>query len=79
MRHCYVVRVFTVGTEGGNPLGVIPDSTGLSDADMQAIAARLGFSESVFVFWRDGASVVTTDSSARSPMRPGCGAGSSST
>ena len=42
MRHCYVVRVFTVGTDGGNPLGVIPDSTGLSDNDMQRIAAELG-------------------------------------
>lgn len=54
MRHCYVVRVFTVGTDGGNPLGVIPDSTGLSEDDMQAIAARLGFSESVFIFWEKG-------------------------
>ena len=52
MRHCYVVRVFTVGTEGGNPLGVIPDSTGLSDADMQHIATDLGFSETVFIRWR---------------------------
>ena len=55
MRHCYVVRVFTIGREGGNPLGVIPDSTGLSDGEMQRIAAELGFSESVFIDWSEGA------------------------
>ena len=54
VRHCYVVRVFTVGEEGGNPLGVIPDSTGLSAVDMQRIAAELGFSETVFVDWPEG-------------------------
>ena len=54
MRHCYVVRVFTVGPEGGNALGVIPDATGLSAADMQAIAADLGFSETVFMEWPAG-------------------------
>ena len=52
MRHCYVVRVFTMGTGGGNHLGVIPDSTGLSASDMQAIATDLGFSETVFMKWR---------------------------
>ncbi len=51
MRHCYVVRVFTVGAEGGNALGVIPDSTGLSSEDMQRIAADLGFWATVFIDW----------------------------
>ncbi len=52
MRHCYVVRVFTRGAEGGNPLGVVTDCSGLSSPDMQAIAAELGFSETVFLSWR---------------------------
>lgn len=54
MRHCYVVRVFTVGDSGGNALGVVPDSTGLDSPDMQRIAADLGFSETVFIKWRVG-------------------------
>lgn len=54
MRHCYVVRVFTVGSSGGNALGVIPDSTGLGAEDMQRIAADLGFSETVFIDWPAG-------------------------
>lgn len=49
MRHCYVLRVFTQGNEGGNHLGVVIDLTGLDDALMQSIAADLGFSETVFV------------------------------
>lgn len=52
MRHCYVLRVFTKGAEGGNHLGVITDMTGLPDEAMQDIAADLGFSETVFVDWR---------------------------
>lgn len=55
MRHCYVVRVFTIGESGGNTLGVIPDSTGLEATDMQRIAAELGFSETVFINWPAGA------------------------
>ncbi len=55
MRHCYVVRVFTVGDSGGNALGVVPDSTGLESPDMQRIAAELGFSETVFINWPPGA------------------------
>ncbi|MGI9647548.1 MAG: PhzF family phenazine biosynthesis protein [Acidimicrobiia bacterium] len=51
MRHCYVIRVFTVGQAGGNALGVIPDATGLGSSDMQAIATDLGFSETVFMKW----------------------------
>lgn len=49
MRHCYVLRVFTRGDEGGNHLGVILDLTGLDSDLMQSIAADLGFSETVFV------------------------------
>lgn len=54
MRHCYVLRVFTRGDEGGNHLGVITDVTGLDDAGMQQIAAENGFSETVFLDWRQG-------------------------
>lgn len=54
MRHCYVLRVFTRDGEGGNHLGVVPDVTGLTRDGMQGIAADLGFSETVFLDWREG-------------------------
>jgi trans-2,3-dihydro-3-hydroxyanthranilate isomerase len=54
MRHCYVLRVFTRGDEGGNPLGVVTDVTGLDSDRMQRIAFDLGFSETVFLDWRAG-------------------------
>jgi trans-2,3-dihydro-3-hydroxyanthranilate isomerase len=50
-RVCQVVRVFTRDTEGGNALGVVNDTIGLDGAGMQAIAADLGFSETVFADW----------------------------
>ncbi len=53
-RHCYVLRVFTEGDEGGNHLGVVTDVTGLDPDAMQRIAAELGFSETIFVDWRQG-------------------------
>jgi trans-2,3-dihydro-3-hydroxyanthranilate isomerase len=54
VRPAHVLRVFTRGDVGGNLLGVINDSIGLSTDQMQAIAAELGFSESTFVNWRQG-------------------------
>jgi len=54
VRPAHVLRVFTRGDAGGNLLGVINDTIGLSGDDMQAIAAELGFSESAFVDWRQG-------------------------
>ena len=51
MRHCYVLSVFTRGGTGGNPLGVVTDVTGLDQVSMQAIAAELAFSETVFLDW----------------------------
>jgi trans-2,3-dihydro-3-hydroxyanthranilate isomerase len=54
MRHCYVLRVFTRGEEGGNHLGVITDVTGLDDAGMQQIASENGYSETIFIDWREG-------------------------
>ncbi len=47
-RPCHIVRVFTRGDVGGNHLGVVIQSGGLLAADMQEIAARLGFSETIF-------------------------------
>lgn len=55
MRHCYVLRVFTRGDDGGNHLGVVTDVTGIDDSAMQAIAVDNGFSETVFIDWRDAA------------------------
>jgi predicted PhzF superfamily epimerase YddE/YHI9 len=53
----HVVRVF-VGPDGrgGNPLGVFLDGAGVPAARRQAIAAELGFSETVWVEERTGAS-----------------------
>ncbi|WP_433253606.1 PhzF family phenazine biosynthesis protein [Streptosporangium sp. CA-135522] len=44
---------FTHDPEGGNPAGVVLDAGGLSDAEMLAIAAEVGYSETVFVTDRD--------------------------
>jgi PhzF family phenazine biosynthesis protein len=40
---------FTDRPEGGNPAGVVLDAAGMSDAEMLAIAAELGYSESAFL------------------------------
>lgn len=55
-RPCHVLRVFTRGDDGGNHLGVINDVMGIDSDDMQAIAADLGFSETIFVDWVDDTS-----------------------
>ncbi len=41
--------VFTDKRFGGNPLAVLPDAQGLSDADMQALAQEFNYSETTFV------------------------------
>ncbi len=43
------VDVFTDRRFGGNPLAVFPAADGLSDADMQALAAEFNLSETTFV------------------------------
>jgi trans-2,3-dihydro-3-hydroxyanthranilate isomerase len=43
------VDVFTDRRFGGNPLAVIPDAQGMSDAEMQALAAEFNLSETTFV------------------------------
>ncbi|MBV8197362.1 MAG: PhzF family phenazine biosynthesis protein [Candidatus Eremiobacteraeota bacterium] len=44
-----IVDVFTSTPFKGNPLAVIPDAQGLSDVEMQAIAAEFNLSETVFL------------------------------
>jgi PhzF family phenazine biosynthesis protein len=43
---------FTDTPDGGNPAGVVLDASALSDAEMQQIAADLGYSESAFAVGR---------------------------
>jgi PhzF family phenazine biosynthesis protein len=45
---------FTDAPEGGNPAGVVLDASGLGDAEMQRIAADVGYSETAFVTRADG-------------------------
>lgn len=47
-RECQVLRVFTRNELGGNYLGVVTDLAGLTTQSMQAIAADLGFPETIF-------------------------------
>ena len=47
--HFVTVDVFTDRQFGGNPLAVVLDANGLSDAQMQAIAAEFNLSETTFV------------------------------
>ncbi|MEL1265743.1 PhzF family phenazine biosynthesis isomerase [Pseudoxanthomonas putridarboris] len=43
---------FTADPKGGNPAGVVLDARGMSDADMQRIAAQVGYSETAFLLPR---------------------------
>ena len=43
------VDVFTQQRFGGNPLAVVTDAQGISDAEMQALAAEFNYSETTFV------------------------------
>jgi PhzF family phenazine biosynthesis protein len=43
---------FTTDPRGGNPAGVVLDARALADADMQRIAADLGYSETAFLLPR---------------------------
>ncbi|TBV72687.1 PhzF family phenazine biosynthesis isomerase [Pseudoxanthomonas winnipegensis] len=47
--HVLHYSAFTDRPEGGNPAGVVLDASGMATADMQALATRLGYSESIFV------------------------------
>ncbi|SDG81099.1 phenazine biosynthesis protein PhzF family [Lentzea fradiae] len=64
LQHCYALQrgmsdtgvlrysAFTEDPAGGNPAGVVLDASDLSDAEMLAIAAKVGYSETAFVFPR---------------------------
>ncbi len=43
------LAAFTDDPRGGNPAGVVLDAAGLDETEMQAIAARVGYSETAFV------------------------------
>jgi trans-2,3-dihydro-3-hydroxyanthranilate isomerase len=50
-KYAYItVDVFTARPFAGNPVAVIADASGLTDEDMQRIAAEFNYSESTFVF-----------------------------
>jgi trans-2,3-dihydro-3-hydroxyanthranilate isomerase len=49
-RRYALLNVFTREPLGGNPLAVVTDTKGLNNASMQAIAHKLNYSETVFVF-----------------------------
>lgn len=44
------LSAFPDGEAGGNPAGVVLHAAGLSDAEMLAVAADVGYSETAFVF-----------------------------
>jgi PhzF family phenazine biosynthesis protein len=66
---------FTDTADGGNPAGVILDAAALSDADRQAVAARLGYSETAFLSRRPGGAGQEYDVRYFSPQAevPFCG------
>jgi len=47
--------VFTQTALAGNPLAIFPDSRGLNDAQMQALAREMNLSETTFILPRDAA------------------------
>jgi trans-2,3-dihydro-3-hydroxyanthranilate isomerase len=47
--HFVTLDVFTDRRFGGNPLAVFPDAHGLSEREMQALAAEFNYSETTFV------------------------------
>src|SRR3954452_15977841 len=47
---------FTGDPSGGNPAGVVLDASGMSDDEMLAVAAEVGYSETAFLAPGDGGS-----------------------
>ena len=45
---------FTANGTGGNPAGVVLEASGLSDSEMLAVAAAVGYSETAFLTARLG-------------------------
>lgn len=49
----YTINAFAKNSGGGNPAGIVLDADAFSDAQMQQIAAAVGFSETAFVLNSD--------------------------
>ena len=63
---------FTLDPTGGNPAGVVLDATGMSDAEMLAVAADVGYSETAFLVPRPDGTLTTRYFSPRAEV-PFCG------
>lgn len=71
MRRAFVTAdVFTTTKGAGNPLAVVLDCAGLSDAQMQMIAREFNISETTFVL--PPKALIGRLSSASSPRRGNC-------
>jgi len=44
---------FSTDPRGGNPAGIVLDARGMAEADMQRVAAEVGYSETAFLMTRD--------------------------
>lgn len=44
---------FSTDPRGGNPAGIVLDARGMAEADMQRVAAEVGYSETAFLMPRD--------------------------
>ena len=49
LRRYVTADVFTARAFGGNPLAVVLDADGMSDAQMQSVAREFNYSETTFV------------------------------
>lgn len=49
MIHVELVNAFSMEAQGGNPAGVVLDAGTLTEEEMQAVAAQVGYSETAFV------------------------------
>lgn len=64
-----IVDAFVKDGQGGNPAGVVCDAEGLSEAAMQAIATKVGVSETAFVSSSEIADFKLDFFTAQSPYR----------
>ena len=59
---------FPAGDAGGNPAGVVLDARGMTDEEMLAVAAEVGFSETAFLFPAES----SADRIGAAPATPRC-------
>ncbi|KAJ6139411.1 hypothetical protein N7471_005897 [Penicillium samsonianum] len=69
----YQIDSFTRERFTGNPAGVVPDATGLSDVQMQAIAREMNVSETAFIFPDNASSDMTVRFFTPTTEVPICG------